>query len=313
MRFLITGASGFIGSRLTRRLVAAGHEVFAIYREESRRVEYGTPLVWDLGAAAAPEVGLPQRLDGIAHLAQSRNYRCFPTDAPEMFRVNVAGTAALLQLAAQAGVEAVSLISSGTVYEPYNGQISEDAPVQPTSFLGASKLAAEALAWPYAGVFRLSVLRLFFPYGPGQETRLVPDLVTRLRSGAPIQLAADGEGLRLVPTFVDDIVDIIAAALEQRWCGTYNVASPAVVSLRQLTNLIAQVLGISPVFELTDRPATEIVPRIDRLRAMFDLNRLTPLRTGIERTLEGTEARLPSGPCDGPQSRLAHRCCRARR
>jgi UDP-glucose 4-epimerase len=293
MRFLITGASGFIGARLTRRLAAAGHEVFAVYREESRRVQYSTPVVWDLGAAAAPVVELPQRLDGIAHLAQSRNYRRFPTDAPEMFRVNVAGTAAVLQLAAEVGIEAVSLISSGTVYEPYTGEISEEAPIQPTSFLGASKLAAEALARPYAGMFRLSVLRLFFPYGPGQETRLVPDLVTRLRSGAPIQLAADGEGLRLVPTFVDDIVDIIAAALEQRWCGTYNVASPAVVSLRQLANLIAELLGISPVFELTDRPPTEIVPRIDRLRAKFDLNRLTPLRTGIERTLQGTAARLP--------------------
>jgi nucleoside-diphosphate-sugar epimerase len=292
MRFLITGASGFIGARLTRRLAAAGHEVFAVYRERSRRIEHSTPVVWDLGAAKAPKVELPRRLDGIAHLAQSRSYRDFPTDAPEMFRVNVAGTAALLQLAAQAGVETVSLVSSGTVYEPYTREISEEAALQPTSFLGASKLAAEALARPYAGLFGLSILRLFFPYGPGQESRLVPDLVNRLRSGAPIQLAADGEGLRLVPTFVDDIVDIITAALEQRWRGTYNVASPAVVSLRQLANLIAKVLDINPVFELTNRPPMEIVPRIDRLQAIFDFNKLTPLRTGIELTLLGTEPGL---------------------
>jgi nucleoside-diphosphate-sugar epimerase len=296
MRLLITGASGFIGARLTRRLAAVGHEVFAVYREASRRAEHGAPVVWDLGAAVPLE--LPPRLDGIAHLAQSRNYSRFPIDAPEMFRVNVAGTAALLQFAAEAGVETVSLISSGTVYEPYTGEISEEAPLQPTSFLGASKLAAEVLARPYAGVFRLSILRLFFPYGPGQEARLVPELVNRLRGGAPIQLAEDGEGLRLVPTFVDDVVDIIAAALEQRWCGTYNVASPAVVSLRQLADAIAQVLGASPVFELTDRPATAIVPRIDRLRTMFDLGGLTPLRIGIERTLQG-KAPKASAPLSG--------------
>src|SRR4051812_36742986 len=116
MRVLITGASGFIGTRLTRRMAAAGHEVFAVYRECGRRAECGVPVVWDLGRGARPR-DLPARIDWIAHLAQSRNYRRFPGDAAEMFRVNVAGAAELLDFAADASVAALCLVSSGTVYE----------------------------------------------------------------------------------------------------------------------------------------------------------------------------------------------------
>ena len=201
-----------------------------------------------------------------------------------MFRVNVAGTAELLEFAAAASVAALCLVSSGTVYEPYTGEIVEDAFLQPTSYLGASKLAAEILSRPFDSLFCLSVLRLFFPYGPGQQTRLVPDLADRVRNGAPIQLASDGEGVRLVPTFVDDIVEVIATALEQRWRGTYNIANPTVVSLRQLAETVARSVGRNPVFEITTRPAPSVVPRLDRLRELADLDRFTPLDVGIERT-----------------------------
>ena len=283
MRVLITGASGFIGAHLTRRMAAAGHEVFAAYREGGRRAECGVPVLWNLGCGMRPR-NLPDRIDSIAHLAQARNYRRFPADAAEMFRVNVAGTAELLEFAADTSVAALCLVSSGTVYEPYAGEISEDAFLKPTSYLGASKLAAEILSRPYDSLFRLSVLRLFFPYGPGQQTRLIPDLADRVRNGVPIQLASDGEGVRLVPTFVDDVVEVIATSLEEGWRGTYNVANATVVSLRQLAGAIAKSLGKDPVFEITTRPAPAIVPRLDRLRERIDLARFTPLDIGIERT-----------------------------
>jgi nucleoside-diphosphate-sugar epimerase len=284
MRVLVTGGSGFIGSRLVSGLIQQRHEVFCIRRHDSVSPGAGTDIFWDLASRETPR-GLPDRIDAVAHLAQARRYRQFPDDAPEMFRVNVAGTAALLEYGREAGASAFCLVSSGTVYEPYTGEISEDAPVAPTGYLGASKFAAEVVSRPYADLFALSILRLFFPYGPGQRERLVPDLIERVCKGLPIRLSGDGEGLRLVPTFVDDIVDVIIAALAGSWRGTFNVASPVVLSIREMAELIGETIGKRPRFEVTHERAGIIVPQLERLGARLDLHRLTPPEEGIRRTI----------------------------
>jgi len=286
MRVLITGATGFIGAKLAAKLNKASHEVYALVRNAERRVELCTPVVWDLGRKGRP-ASLPTRLDAIVHGSQSRNYRDFPADAPEMVEVNVCGTAALLDYAASIKVGRFCLISSGTVYEPYLGELHEDAALHPTSLLGATKLAAEILAAPYAELFPLAALRLFFPYGPGQNDRLIPQLIQRVRAGRPIQLSRDGEGLRLVPTFVDDIADVIICALAEAWNGTFNVATPAVVSISKLSALIGEVVGTRPRFEVIARDFPSVVPRLDRLRERFDCSRFTTLEEGIRQTIAG--------------------------
>lgn len=175
MRILVTGATGFIGSHLVPKLVGRDHEVFCTCRDEAA-VPFGSSLVWN-GTGSFPEENFPASIDAVVHLAQSRAYRTFPADEPEMFNVNVRMTAELLRWAAKLGVKHFVLASSGAVYEPFSGRLQEDSPLAPTSFLGATKYAAEILAGPYATKFNLSVLRLFFPYGPGQRDRLIPDLI----------------------------------------------------------------------------------------------------------------------------------------
>src|SRR5690242_12675984 len=148
MRVLVTGASGFIGARLVRKLSQAGHDVVCVRRDVGGGSNCGADVFWDLANPVIPR-DLPTRIDAVAHLAQARKYRNFPGDAAEMFRVNVAGTAALFEYSRQARASVFCLISSGTVYEPYTGRISEEAAVAPTRYLGASKLAAEILSRPY--------------------------------------------------------------------------------------------------------------------------------------------------------------------
>jgi nucleoside-diphosphate-sugar epimerase len=280
MRVLVTGATGFVGAPLMRALARHGHVPVAALRRHDTNPGQFEQVVWDLADAGEPASSL-SGIDAIVHAAQSRNYRAFPGDAPEMFRINVAGTCNLLDYAARAGISRFCLLSSGTVYEPYLGGMHEEAALAPTSFLGATKLASEILARPYEKSLSLSILRLFFPYGRGQRDRLVPDIIGRVRGGKPVQLSADGEGLRLCPTYVEDIADVIVAAVAEGWSGVTNVASPQVVSLRDLAQAIGEAVGRLPAFEVDNRPSLHVVPALDRLKARYEMSRFTPLASGL--------------------------------
>jgi nucleoside-diphosphate-sugar epimerase len=282
MRILITGGTGFVGSALGPRLVAAGHELFCVCRPGSS-VGFGETVVWN---AESPIGGdFPESIEVVIHLAQSRRYRHFPVDSREMFDVNVGMTMSLLQWAAQSKVKQFCLVSSGTVYEPFTGSLQEDAAVAPRSFLGASKFASEIIAWPFSGLFTLNILRLFFPYGPGQCDRLIPELIRRIRCGEAVQVTANGEGMRLVPTFVEDIADVFLASVESSWTGTVNVATPEALSIRKIAELIGQRLGVQPKLEIVERTPIDVMPDLDRLASRFDLRRFTRFEEGLRRTI----------------------------
>ena len=285
MKILLTGVSGFIGARVARRLATA-HELYCAVRRTDLALPPGArPVVIDF-AAGFDRDALPGRIDAVLHLAQSRHYRDFPAEARAIFAVNTAATAALLEYAASAGATRFVLASTGTVYEPYEGRLAEAEPVTPTSFYSATKLAAEALLQGWATRFGTCALRLFFPYGPGQTDRLVPGLVERMRAGRAVTLDGDGDGMVLVPTFVEDIAAVFEAALDGGWHGVINVAAPSPVSLRQLAGEIGRIIGVQPDFARSGgATAPRIVPELARLTERFDLARFRPLAAGLAETL----------------------------
>jgi UDP-glucose 4-epimerase len=285
VRILLTGASGFIGARLAARLGPA-HRLYCAVRRGNAGLPPGAiPIVVDL-ASDLHCCALPKRIDAVMHLAQSRHYWDFSEHARELYAVNTGATARLLEYAAEAGATRFVLASTGTVYEPYAGRLAEDTPLAPTSFYSATKLAAEALMQGWRSRFAVCALRLFFPYGPRQTGRLIPLLVERIRVGRAVTLDGCGDGLVLVPTFVDDIAAVFEAALQRDWNGIFNVSAPRPVSLRELALAIGRVIGVEPRFERSGVPqAPRVVPELRRLGERFDLSRFRPLEIGLIETV----------------------------
>lgn len=283
MRLLITGAQGYVGRHLLARL-ARRHSVFAVGRTPPERpVDGVTDILWDLREPVPPS--LPNRLDGVVHLAQSRHYRHFPAMAQDMLAVNVTAAVRLAEHAVQAGASRFCLVSSGSVLEPFDGPLTEDTPRMPTGFNGASKLAAEILLEPFKVFFPVFAPRLFFPYGPGQTDRLVVSLVERIRRGDPVEVDADGGGPRLSPIYIDDVADILEAGLENAWNGPLNVAGPDAVTLEEVARLAGRLLDRPVQIRPVERRPVNMVPDLSRLAALRPLAGLTGFEAGLRRTL----------------------------
>jgi nucleoside-diphosphate-sugar epimerase len=282
---MLTGASGFIGLRLTSLLLSDHrHEIFCLVRPGAPCASGVTPVVCDL-AGHAP-IGTFPPVDTIIHLAQSHQHRNFPIAAEDILAINTLATARLLDCARQRGVRTFILASTASVYSGCNSLCQEDAALQPDDFYAATKVAAEALMRPYARQYRTCVLRLFTPYGPGQRNRIIPVLIERVREGRPITLDGERGGLRLSVTYVGDVAATFRAAAEEGWHGTYNVAAPDPTCVREIANAIGRVLGITPVFQRTGLPEpSPLLADLNRLAAMCDPGKFCSLDEGIRRTL----------------------------
>lgn len=291
MRILVTGGTGFLGRHLLSML--GEHEVFALSRGGHRQGDWPSNVTWidaDLSGGFDPRV-LPSSVDGLIHLAQSDSYRDFPGGAADVFRVNVEIPASLMRWALDAGVSRAVFASTGTVYEPFKSAMREDSPVFPTGYYGASKLACETLTLAYQGKMAVSQLRVFFLYGPGQEGMMIARLIESVRAGATLTLPKDSDGLVFVPTYVDDTARIFKRACEEDWTGIYNVASPHVVSFKELVDAIGKAVGKEPVVQRIDAPAPQtIVPDLKKLGALEPIGDFLTIGQGLARITGGSAA-----------------------
>lgn len=242
---VLTGASGFIGSHVFRQMTTDENwEIIPV--DQSHGFDLAVP-----GWTKA----LPVRdVDVIIHLAQSRHYRDFPQQAQDIYQVNVASTFELLQWAREHKARRFIFASTGTVYSPSSGILSESSPCSPSSMYAASKLSAEYLMQPFGEFFEIVIARLFGVYGPGQRHMLIADMIDRVRQGTEILLAA-GVGIYLTPLFIDDCVKILGVLahipLRQRSV-LLNVAGDETLPLAGIVDTIAMRVNKKPLIVHTD-------------------------------------------------------------
>ena len=299
MKIAITGAGGFLGKRLTRRLAAAGHEVIAILRGDPApedRPYFNAPgtRVLKLDLAALDCARLPRDIDAIYSIAQSSHFRSFPEKAEDIFSVNVTANMKLLQWAMENKVGRFVFASSGGVYGGrQGGEWIESEPLSVDSALGfylGTKLCAEVILQNCRQFFgTMAILRPFFIYGPGQrKDMLIARMVESVRNGQPIYLQGR-DGLRLNPVFVDDAAEAFVRALDLQGWHVINVAGPAAVSLRQIGEKIGALLGKAPVFEIKDGTPVDYVGATDSVRSKLGM-KLTGIDEGLRAAVGGEPA-----------------------
>jgi UDP-glucose 4-epimerase len=260
-RVIVTGAAGFVGANVARRLLAEGLEPFLLTLPSSDP--------WRLAElnGDAPRVGVDLadrdavmrvvgdvKPDWVLHLAAHGGYS-WQTDAGAILRSNVVGTANLLAACRRSGVESFVNTGSSSEYGLKDHAPSEDEPVEPNSIYAAAKAAATMLCEQAAAGdgINVSTLRLYSTYGPWEDpNRLVPALAVEGLRGAFPPLVAPETARDFV--WVGDVVDayLLAARTTHGEPGAiYNVGTGVQTTVGEAADVARTVLGIeaSPKWE----------------------------------------------------------------
>jgi UDP-glucose 4-epimerase len=259
---LVTGGAGFIGSHLTRALLASGRQVTVIDNLSVGRREMvpeGARFVHgDIRDERAVGDAL-QGVDCVFHLAAQVTIRGSFERFYEDLDTNVMGTARVLKSVDPAHVKWFVLASSMAVYADADAPapIDEHHPTKPLSPYGYGKLAAEGVARQILGSrgIPLTAVRFFNTFGPGQTytpyVGVITIFVTRLLRGEAPVIFGDGEQQR---DFVH-VEDIVAGTMAAPGGapGTYNLGTGRGTSLNQLADLLTQ--RINPALEPQHAPA----------------------------------------------------------
>jgi nucleoside-diphosphate-sugar epimerase len=272
MRTLVTGAGGFIGSRVCA-LAPSGTDA--------------VPLEGDL---LAGDPRMPEDIDAVVHLAHPRPTGDAEADIRALEGVTVDGTARLLERARAAGARRFLLASTATVYARSPRPLAEDAPLDLSSDYARAKVAAERVLAEGADGISAMALRIFTPYGPGQRDRLIARLIDRVRAGEPVQVEGE-RGLLLSPIHVDDVAAAILAALEldpEPGVTAVNVGVAEALGIREIATRIGAVVGREPVFEeLGGEEPGGLTADVTRMRALLPGVRPRPFAEGIRQTAGG--------------------------
>lgn len=245
MRAVVTGASGFIGQFLTEKLVGQDCTVYALLRNTASAFPSEVrQIVLDFRDSGWTD-RLPDRVDVVLHLAQSRQYRRFPEGFPDLFAINVKATFELLEWSRMQGVKKFVFSSTGNVYKEKKGILKETDPCFPSDMYAATKLCAENLVQQYSKIFCTTICRLFTVYGPRQKNMLIPNLIERVKRQMPITLNQN-IGLYLTPIHVKDVCEALFylsknASIESG--SIFNISGNTLVSLKDIVDLISSLFG----------------------------------------------------------------------
>jgi UDP-glucuronate decarboxylase len=311
-RVLVTGGSGFIGSHLSRRLLAQGHEVLVVdnfYSSTRRNVQdlIGEPRF----ELIRHDVTFPLyiEVDQIFHLACPASPVFYQRDPVQTTKTCVHGSINMLGLAKRLGAR-ILLSSTSEVYgdplehpqtESYWGNVN---PIGVRSCYDEGKRCAETLFFDYYRQHKLpiKVARIFNTYGPNMlpnDGRVVSSFIVQALRGEPLTVYGDGSQTRSF-CYVDDLVDGLIALMNspEQVTGPVNLGNPGEFTMLELAKKVLALTGSDCPIENRPLRSDDPVrrkPNIDRAKEQLGWQPTISLDDGLQPTVEYFRREIAAG------------------
>jgi dTDP-glucose 4,6-dehydratase len=257
MRVVVTGAAGFLGSHLSDRLLADGHEVVGLdnlVTGDERNIAHlaGNRKYRFVFHDVTEYIFLDGPVDAILHFASPASPIDYLQIPIQTLKVGALGTHKALGLA-RAKKARFLLASTSEVYgdplvhpqpETYWGNVN---PVGPRGCYDEAKRFAEAMTIAYRNFHGVDtrIVRIFNTYGPRMrpnDGRIVPSLIGQALRGEPLTVFGDGSQTRSF-CYVSDLIDGIARLLQSDHRDPMNIGNPAEMTVLQFAEAIQRLTG----------------------------------------------------------------------
>jgi len=314
MRILVTGAYGFIGSKIVEKLCVMGHEVTAmdnsetygvitpedlkkLYSYRQRNWTEVTHCKGDVSQSLDVLRAFRPRPDYVIHLASYPRAKLVNADPMIGVQNVIGGTVNILWHAEKMPVKKVVFISSSMIYGHFSDGTKEDAKTKPNNLYGEAKITAERFVKHYHSQFGVdyAIVRPSGVYGPGDmDDRVLSKFFQRAMNNETIEVH-DGDN-RVDFTYLEDTADgIIKATLSDVKNMSFNITAGNATSLRTAAEKIIELTGSKS--DIVDTGAHKLYPRrgtldITRAKTLLGYEPTTSFDQGLEKYYEWLQNKI---------------------
>jgi len=303
VRILVTGATGFLGSHLSERLLSSGHEVLGVDNFFTGSKSNVSHLLDNHNfELLRHDVTFPLfvEVDAIYNLASPASPIQYQKDPVQTMKTNIIGAVNMLGLAKRLNVPIFQASTSEVYGDPEVHPQTEDYwgnvnPIGPRACYDEGKRAAETLFFDYnrQHAVPIRVARIFNTYGPrlaSGDGRVVSTFITQALNGEDITIYGDGTQTRSF-CYVSDLIDAFLQMMDstESALGPINLGNPKELSILELAQIIIQKTGSKSkvVFQyLPEDDPKQRRPDISRARESLGWAPKVELSDGLDRTIE---------------------------